>query len=52
MSIIACCRLSCASLLDEDGDPEVMRDALEVAYDLIDVAAAAIEGIGGQGGGP
>jgi hypothetical protein len=51
MSIIACCRLSCASLLDVDGDPEVMTDALQAAYDLIDAAAAAIEGIGGKGGG-
>lgn len=51
MSIIACCRLACASLLEVDGDPEFMTDALQAAYDLIDVAAGALEVIGSKGGG-
>jgi hypothetical protein len=48
MSIIACCRLACASSLDADGDAEVMIDALQVAHDFIDVAAAALDVIGGS----
>jgi hypothetical protein len=52
MSIIACCRLSCASLLDSDGDLEVMTDALQAAYDLIDETAGELEVIGSTGGAP
>jgi hypothetical protein len=48
MSIIACCRLACASSLDEDGDSEVMVDALQAAYDFIHLAAAALDAIGGS----
>jgi len=33
MSIIACCRLACASLLDQGGSLELMKDALQAAYD-------------------
>jgi hypothetical protein len=36
MSIIACCRLACASLLADGGDMEVIVDALQAAHDLID----------------
>lgn len=46
MSIIACCRLACASLLDQGGNQEVMTDALQAAYDLIDVTAGELEVIG------
>jgi len=49
MSIIACCRLACASLLDQGGSLELMTDALQAAYDLVDVAAEGLEGIGGRG---
>ena len=49
MSIIACCRLACASLLDQGGSLELMTDALQAAYDLVDVAAEGLEGIGGKG---
>jgi hypothetical protein len=52
MSIVACCRLSCASLLDSGGDLEVMIDALQAAYDLIDATAGELEMIGGTGGAP
>lgn len=38
MSVIACCRLACKSML-EDYDPEDMEDALQVAHELIDQAA-------------
>jgi hypothetical protein len=48
MSIVACCRLACASSLDEDGDAEVMVDALQAAHDFIDVAAAALDVSGGS----
>jgi len=47
MSIIACCRLACASLLDQTGNPELMVDALQAAYDLVDATADGLEGIGG-----
>ncbi len=49
MSIIACCRLACASLLDQGGNQEVMTDALLAAYDLIDATAGALEVIGAGG---
>jgi len=49
MSIIACCRLACASLLDQGGGIELMTDALQAAYDLVDVAAEGLEGIAGKG---
>lgn len=49
MSIIACCRLACASLLDQGDSLELMTDALQAAYDLVDVAAEGLEGIGGKG---
>lgn len=49
-SIIACCRLACATLLDQGGDREVMTDALQAAYDLIDATAGELEVIGGKGG--
>lgn len=29
MSVIACCRLACASLLDQGGNLELMADALQ-----------------------
>lgn len=51
MSIIACCRLACASLLHQGGNLELMTDALQAAYDLVDVAAERLEGIGGKGSG-
>lgn len=47
MSIIACCRLACASLLDQRGNLELMADALQAAYDLVDAAADGLEVIGG-----
>jgi len=50
LSIIACCRLACASLLDEGGNLEVMTDALQAAYDLIDATAGELEVIGGNAG--
>lgn len=46
MSIIACCRLSCASLLDQGGSLELMVDALQAAYDLVDATAGGLEVIG------
>lgn len=49
MSIIACCRLACASLLDQGDSLELMTDVLQAAYDLVDVAAEGLEGIGGKG---
>ena len=50
LSIIACCRLACASLLDHGGNPEVMTDALQAAYDLIDATAGELEVIGSKAG--
>jgi len=50
MSIIACCRLACTSLLDQGGNLEVMTDALQAAYDLIDVTAEELEVVGGKAG--
>jgi hypothetical protein len=50
MSVVACCRLACASLLDQGGNLEVMTDALQAAYDLIDATAGELEVIGGDGG--
>ena len=46
MSIIACCRLACASLLDQGGNMELMADALQAAYDLVDATADGLEVIG------
>lgn len=46
MSIIACCRLACASLLDQGGNLELMADALQAAYDLVDATAGGLEAIG------
>ncbi len=46
MSIIACCRLACASLLDQGGNLELMADALQAAYDLVDATADGLEVIG------
>lgn len=46
MSIIACCRLACASLLHQEGNPELMVDALQAAYDLVDATAGGLEIIG------
>ena len=46
MSIIACCRLACASLLDQGGNLELMADALQAAYDLVGAAAGGLEVIG------
>jgi hypothetical protein len=43
MSIIACCRLACASLLDQAGNLEFMADALQAAYDLVDATAGVLE---------
>jgi hypothetical protein len=43
MSIIACCRLACASLLDQGGNLELMVDALQAAYDLVDATAGGLE---------
>lgn len=42
MSIIACCRLACASLLSDGDDPEIMADALQAAHDLIAATAAEL----------
>ncbi|MGH8317786.1 MAG: hypothetical protein ACRD3O_00280 [Terriglobia bacterium] len=50
LSIIACCRLACASLLDQGGNLEVMTDALQAAYDLIDATAEELEAVGRKGG--
>lgn len=50
LSVIACCRLACASLLDEGGNLEVMTDALQAAFDLIDATAGELEVIGGNAG--
>lgn len=41
-SIVACCRLACASLLAQGGDLEVMADALQAAHDLIDESAGQL----------
>jgi len=49
LSIIACCRLACASLLAQGGDLEVIPDALQAAYDLVDETAGALEGMGTKG---
>lgn len=46
MSIIACCRLACASLLDGGDDAEVMADALQAAHDLIAATAAELTSSG------
>ena len=46
MSIIACCRLACASLLDQGGNLELMADALQAAYDLVDATAGGLEVMG------
>ena len=48
LSIIACCRLACAWLLDHGGNLEVMTDALQAAYDLIDATAGELEVICGK----
>jgi hypothetical protein len=48
MSIIACCRLACASLLDQGGNLELMADALQAAYDLVDATAGGLEVIGAE----
>lgn len=50
LSIIACCRLACASLLDQGGNLEVMTDALQAAYDLIDATAGELEDVGRKRG--
>lgn len=49
MSIIACCRLACASLLDQGGNLELMADALQAAYDLVDATTGALEVIAAEG---
>lgn len=49
MSIIVCCRLACASLLDQGGNLELMVDALQAAYDLVDATAGGLEIIGAGG---
>lgn len=46
MSIVACCRLACASLLDDGNDTEVMADALQAAHDLIAATAAELTSSG------
>ena len=46
MSIIACCRLACASLLNGGDDNEVMVDALQAAHDLLDATAAELASVG------
>jgi hypothetical protein len=46
MSIVACCRLACASLLDGGDDTEVMADALQAAHDLIAATAAELASSG------
>lgn len=43
-SIIACCRLACASKLIRD-DPEMMADALQASCDLIGTACAGLESL-------
>jgi hypothetical protein len=48
MSIIACCRLACASLLNQGGNLELMADALQAAYDLVDATADGLEVIGAE----
>lgn len=42
-SIIDCCRLACASLLEGGGNPEVMADALQAAHDLVEESFSALE---------
>ena len=46
MSIIACCRLACASLLEQGGNLELIVDALQAAYDLVDVTTSGLEVMG------
>jgi hypothetical protein len=46
MSIVACCRLACASLLNDGDDTEVMADALQAAHDLIAATAAELPSTG------
>lgn len=46
MSIVACCRLACASLLNDGDDTEVMADALQAAHDLIAATAAELTSSG------
>ena len=50
MSIIACCRLACASLLRHGGDLELTTDALQAAYDFIDATAGELERAAGEFG--
>ena len=50
MSIVACCRLACASLLQHGGDLELTTDALQAAYDFIDATAGELEVIGNEVG--
>jgi hypothetical protein len=52
MSIVACCRLACASLLDGGDDNEVMADALQAAHDLIAATAAELPSTGDVPGEP
>jgi len=52
MLIIACCRLATASLLEEGGVREIMTDALQAAYDLMDMTAGELEVIGDEGRAP
>jgi hypothetical protein len=42
-------REDCASLLDQGGNLEVMTDALQAAYDLVDATTGALEAIGVEG---
>ena len=49
MSIIACCRLACASLLDHGSNMELMADALQAAHDLVGATADGLEVIGAEG---
>ena len=44
MSIVACCRLACASLI-ANTDPEVGVEALQAAYDILGDAADELEAI-------
>jgi len=46
MSIVACCRLACASMLGDGNDTEVMADALQAAHDLIAATAAELPSTG------
>ncbi len=46
ISIIACCRLACASKFVYH--PQVMTDALQAAHDILDEAAGELEMIGSQ----